>query len=110
MIIKPRIRGFICTTAHPIGCAAHVQEQIGGTSPLETAPRKVLVVGSSGGYGLASRVVTAFGGGAGTLGVSFEKAPTERKTGGTTTVHLKMPLTRGDCTRGRLMATRLPMR
>lgn len=81
MIIKPRIRGFICTTAHPTGCAAHVQEQIDGTSPLANAPRKVLVVGASGGYGLASRVVTAFGGGAGTLGVSFEKAPTERKTG-----------------------------
>lgn len=81
MIIKPRIRGFICTTAHPVGCAAHVQEQIDETFPLENAPRKVLVVGASAGYGLASRVVTAFGGGAGTLGVSFERAPAERKTG-----------------------------
>jgi enoyl-[acyl-carrier protein] reductase/trans-2-enoyl-CoA reductase (NAD+) len=81
MIVTPRIRGFICTTAHPLGCAAHVREQIGQTSAFERAPKRVLVLGASGGYGLASRVVAAFGGGAETLGVSFEKAPTDRKTG-----------------------------
>jgi enoyl-[acyl-carrier protein] reductase/trans-2-enoyl-CoA reductase (NAD+) len=90
MIIKPRIRGFICTTAHPAGCAANVSKQIGyvreqgklktGT-PVSAAPiRNALVVGSSGGYGLASRIVAAFGCGAATLGVSFEKLPTEKKT------------------------------
>ena len=81
MIVKPRIRGFICTTAHPAGCAAHVQEQIDQTVPFDDPPGRVLVVGASGGYGLASRVMAAFGGGAGTLGVSFEKAPTEQRTG-----------------------------
>ena len=83
MIIKPRIRGFICTTAHPAGCAAHVAEQIaiarrGG--PLQGGCKNALVLGASGGYGLASRVSAAFGCGAGTLGVSFEKQPTEKKT------------------------------
>jgi enoyl-[acyl-carrier protein] reductase/trans-2-enoyl-CoA reductase (NAD+) len=83
MIIKPRIRGFICTTAHPKGCAAHVDEQIarvraGGT--IAGAPKRVLVIGASGGYGLASRIVAAFGGGAATIGVSFEKAPEEDRT------------------------------
>ena len=81
MIVKPRVRGFICTTAHPRGCAAHVQEQIGQTVPFENGPKKALVLGASGGYGLASRAVAAFGAGADTLGVSFEKAPTDRKTG-----------------------------
>jgi len=85
MIIKPRIRGFICTTAHPTGCAAHVQQQIDyvreqgeldGPAPI----RNALVLGSSGGYGLASRIVAAFGCGAATLGVSFEKSPAPNKT------------------------------
>lgn len=83
MIISPKIRGFICTTAHPDGCAAHVQEQIDyvkSKAPLENAPKRVLVVGSSTGYGLASRIVTAFGGKASTIGVFFEKAGTEKKT------------------------------
>lgn len=80
MIVKPRIRGFICTTAHPAGCAASVREQIARVTPFPDGPRRVLVVGSSGGYGLASRIAAAFGAGAGTLGVSFEKAPRRNKT------------------------------
>jgi enoyl-[acyl-carrier protein] reductase/trans-2-enoyl-CoA reductase (NAD+) len=85
MIIKPRIRGFICTTAHPAGCAANVQQQIRyvraqGNLDEGKPIRNALVVGSSGGYGLASRVVAAFGCGAATLGVSFEKSPTATKT------------------------------
>lgn len=76
MIISPKIRGFICTTAHPEGCAKHVTDQIGvvrGRGPIEGAPRKVLVIGSSTGYGLSSRIAAAFGGGAGTIGVFFER-------------------------------------
>ncbi len=82
MIVKPRIRGFICTTAHPAGCAAHVREQIQFVRgrPVDAAIRNVLVIGASGGYGLASRTVAAFGCGAATLGVSFEKPPAEHKT------------------------------
>lgn len=83
MIISPKIRGFICTTAHPEGCAAHVQEQIDyvkSKPALATAPKRVLVVGSSTGYGLASRIVPAFGGGAATIGVFFEKEGVENKT------------------------------
>jgi len=83
MIIKPRIRGFICTTAHPAGCVASVREQIAtARAGGELAgPKRVLVLGASGGYGLASRIVSAFGAGAATIGVSFEKAPSEKKTG-----------------------------
>lgn len=83
MIIAPKIRGFICTTAHPDGCAAHVQEQIDyvkSKPALTNCPKRVLVVGSSTGYGLASRIVPAFGGGASTIGVFFEKEPTDKKT------------------------------
>lgn len=84
MIIAPKIRGFICTTAHPDGCAASVCEQIAyveSCPPLANPPKKVLVIGASTGYGLASRIVTAFGGGASTLGVFFEKPGTEKKPG-----------------------------
>lgn len=84
MIIAPKTRGFICTTAHPEGCAANVQSQIDyvkSQPPLANAPKKVLVIGSSTGYGLASRIVPAFGGGASTVGVFFEKPGTDRKTG-----------------------------
>ena len=84
MIVKPRIRGFICTTAHPAGCAAHVNQQIDYVTQRGAAAdgafSNVLVLGCSGGYGLASRIVAGFGCGASTLGVSFEKAPTESKT------------------------------
>lgn len=83
MIIKPRIRGFICTTAHPAGCAANVAQQIDyvrSQPALNGGIGKALVIGASGGYGLASRIVAGFGCGADTLGVSFEKAPTASKT------------------------------
>lgn len=84
MIITPKTRGFICTTAHPDGCAANVQSQIDyvkSQPALPDSPKKVLVIGASTGYGLASRIVPAFGGGASTIGVFFEKPGTERKTG-----------------------------
>ena len=84
MIVKPKIRGFICTNAHPQGCAAHVQEQIDyvkSQGAVEGAPKNVLVIGASTGYGLASRITAAFGGNASTLGVFFEKPATEKRTG-----------------------------
>ncbi len=84
MVIKPKIRGFICTNAHPVGCAESVQQQIDyvkAQGEIANPPKNVLVIGCSTGYGLASRIVSAFGGGANTLGVCFEKAPSERKTG-----------------------------
>ena len=88
MIISPKVRGFICINSHPQGCAANVQQQIDyikSQGPYENdsalaTPKNVLVIGSSTGYGLASRITAAFGYGASTLGVFFEKPPTERKT------------------------------
>jgi len=83
MIVKPRIRGFICTTAHPAGCAANVDEQIRYVQSRDSVDgnlKNVLVIGASSGYGLASRITAAFGAGAATLGVSFEKPPSESKT------------------------------
>ena len=77
MIVVPKIRGFICTTAHPDGCAKHVAEQIAivkNRGPIANGPKKVLVIGSSTGYGLSSRIAAAFGSGAATLGVFFEKS------------------------------------
>lgn len=82
MIIKPKVRGFICTTTHPVGCEANVREQIAyvkAQGKLESGPKKVLVIGASTGYGLASRINAAFGSDAATIGVFFEKAGTERK-------------------------------
>lgn len=76
MVIKPRIRGFVCITAHPAGCAAHVQEQIDYVKrcgPIKNGPKNVLVIGSSTGFGLASRISAAFGSGANTLGIFFER-------------------------------------
>ncbi len=76
MIIAPKIRGFICTTAHPEGCAKHVAEQIAVVKSrglIENGPKKVLVIGSSTGYGLSSRIAAAFGSNAATIGVFFEK-------------------------------------
>lgn len=83
MVIKPKVRGFICTNAHPVGCAAHVQQQIDyvrARGPISDGPKKVLVIGSSTGYGLASRITAAFGCGADTLGVFFEKPPTDKRS------------------------------
>lgn len=85
MVIKPKVRGFICTNAHPVGCAKSVENQIAYVkSQIKNdlaGPKNVLVIGSSTGYGLASRITSAFGFNANTLGVCFEKPPTERKTG-----------------------------
>ena len=83
MVIKPKIRGFLCLTSHPLGCQAHVDQQIDhvrGRGPIPNGPQRVLVIGASTGYGLASRITAAFGCRAGTVGVFFEKEPTERKT------------------------------
>ena len=80
MVIKPKVRGFVCVTAHPAGCEAHVQEwiaQVKAQPALAKGPKKVLVIGSSTGYGLASRVTAAFGSGAATLGVFFERPSEE---------------------------------
>jgi enoyl-[acyl-carrier protein] reductase/trans-2-enoyl-CoA reductase (NAD+) len=82
MIIEPRMRGFICLTAHPEGCAQNVKNQIEyvkSKGHIEGA-KKVLVIGASTGFGLASRITSAFGSGAGTIGVFFEKPPSEGKT------------------------------
>ena len=84
MIIKPKTRGFICTTTHPTGCEKNVAEQIAKVEKdgaIENGPKNVLVIGASTGYGLASRISAAFGSGAATLGVFLEKPPTEKKPG-----------------------------
>lgn len=84
MIIKPRVRGFMCITTHPTGCDANVKRQIDyvtAKGKIEDGPKRVLVIGASTGYGLASRISAAFGAGAATLGVFFEKEGTERKPG-----------------------------
>lgn len=82
MIIKPKVRGFVCVTAHPDGCAAHVQDQIDyvrSQPALKHPPRNVLVIGASTGYGLSSRIAAAFGGKANTIGVFFERPPAPAK-------------------------------
>ena len=83
MIVKPKIRGFICTTAHPDGCKAIVKEQIDYVKKCGkiNGPKKVLVIGASMGYGLASRISAAFGSGASTIGVIFDKQGTDSKPG-----------------------------
>lgn len=82
MIIEPRTRGFICLTAHPVGCAAHVKQQIEYVKQQGkiNGPKKVLVIGASTGFGLASRISAAFGFDASTIGVFFEKEPAPGKT------------------------------
>ena len=85
MIIKPKVRGFICTTTHPVGCEKNVLEQIETTRACTfdkaKGPKRVLVVGASSGYGLAARITAAFGYGADTLGIFFEKPGSEKKPG-----------------------------
>ena len=84
MIIHPKVRGFICTTTHPTGCDHNVRDQIEATRARgvrDDGPKKVLVIGASSGYGLAARISAAFGFGADTLGVFFEKPGTEKKSG-----------------------------
>ena len=83
MIIAPKIKGFLCTTAHPGGCAADVNAQIkqverGGA--IANVPQRVLVIGASGGYGLATRIASAFGGKAETIGLFFERPAQEGRT------------------------------
>jgi enoyl-[acyl-carrier protein] reductase/trans-2-enoyl-CoA reductase (NAD+) len=76
MIVAPKIRGFICTTAHPQGCAKHVAQQISvvkNRGLIANGPKRVLVIGSSTGYGLSSRIAAAFGCNAATVGVFFER-------------------------------------
>ncbi len=82
MIIEPRMRGFICLTTHPEGCAANVKDQINYIQSKGTidGPKKVLVVGASTGFGLASRITSAFGSQAATIGVYFEKEPKPGRT------------------------------
>jgi enoyl-[acyl-carrier protein] reductase/trans-2-enoyl-CoA reductase (NAD+) len=83
MIIEPRMRGFICLTSHPDGCLKNVQNQINyvkTNGKTKNGPKKVLVIGASTGFGLASRIVSAFGSDTATIGVFFEKAPTEGRT------------------------------
>lgn len=82
MVIKPKVRGFICTTAHPTGCAENVRQQIKYVKQHQApsaGPKNVLVIGCSNGYGLASRITSAFACNANTIGVMFEKEPSERR-------------------------------
>ncbi|MFT5482467.1 MAG: enoyl-[acyl-carrier protein] reductase/trans-2-enoyl-CoA reductase (NAD+) [Halieaceae bacterium] len=84
MIIKPRVRGFMCITSHPAGCEANVRQQIEyvqGQGAIADGPKRVLVIGASTGYGLASRISAGFGCGASTIGIFFEKEGSDRKPG-----------------------------
>ena len=83
MIIKPRIKGFLCTTSHPLGCETDVKNQIEHVKQagaIADGPKRVLVIGASGGYGLASRITAAFGCGAATIGVFFERPAVKNRT------------------------------
>ncbi|PKM94028.1 MAG: enoyl-[acyl-carrier-protein] reductase FabV [Firmicutes bacterium HGW-Firmicutes-1] len=82
MIVKSKVKGFICTTAHPKGCAKHVEEQVDYVKKMGAfdGPKRALIIGASTGFGLASRVAATFGAGADSIGVSYEKLPTEKKT------------------------------
>lgn len=89
MVINPKVRGFICTNAHPAGCAENVAQQVDYIKSQKEAlnsgvtgtPKNVLVIGASTGYGLASRITSAYAYGAKTLGLFFEKPPTGKRTG-----------------------------
>ncbi len=84
MIIEPKVRGFICVSTHPEGCEKNVLQQINyvkSKNPVSNGPKKVLVIGASTGYGLASRISAAFGSGAATIGVFFEKPGTAKRPG-----------------------------
>lgn len=82
MIVKPKVREFICTTAHPLGCreSVRLQKEEAEKRGKLRGPKKVLVIGSSTGYGLASRIMSAFGCKAATLGVMFERAASGKRT------------------------------
>ena len=83
MIIRPRVRGFVCVTTHPTGCTRNVEAQIvhAEANPIANPPRSVLVLGSSTSYGLGSRIALGFGGRAATFGVFFDRPPKARKPG-----------------------------
>lgn len=84
MVIKPKVRGFMCITTHPLGCEVNVKNQIDYVKQqgsINDGPKRVLVIGASTGYGLASRISAAFGSEASTIGIFFEKEGTERKPG-----------------------------
>lgn len=82
MVVQPKVKGFICTTAHPEGCRAGVQAQIDyvKSQPKTEGPKKVLVIGCSMGYGLASRIAAAYSCDAATLGIIFDKPGKEKRT------------------------------
>lgn len=82
MVVEPKVKGFICTTAHPVGCEKNVQSQIAYVKNKGTinGAKKVLVIGASTGYGLASRITAAFGMGAATIGVLFDKEASGKRT------------------------------
>lgn len=82
MVVKPKFKNFICTTAHPEGCKKNVLDQIEyvlGKNVIHGSSR-VLIIGASTGYGLASRIAATFGMGANTIGVIFEKPASNNKT------------------------------
>jgi enoyl-[acyl-carrier protein] reductase/trans-2-enoyl-CoA reductase (NAD+) len=82
MIIKPKVRGFVCVTTHPTGCAANVHQQIEyvrSKGKIDNGPKRALILGASTGYGLGSRINAAFGAGAATVGVFFERPPAENR-------------------------------
>ena len=83
MIIRPRVRGFVCVTTHPTGCTRNVEAQIAHAeaNPIANPPCSVLVLGSSTSYGLGSRIALGFGGRAATFGVFFDRPPKARKPG-----------------------------
>ena len=82
MVVEPKVKGFICTTAHPKGCEESVRRQIEYTKQKKQVegPKKVLVIGSSTGYGLASRIAVTYGYGADTIGVAFEREAKGKRT------------------------------
>ena len=82
MIVEPKVKGFICTTAHPAGCKESVRRQIAYCKEkgMVEGPKKVLVISSSTGYGLASRIAVTYGYGADTIGVAFERESNGRRT------------------------------
>ena len=84
MVIQPKVRGFLCTTTHPTGCVEHVRRQVEhvrSKGVIAEGPKRVLVLGASTGYGLASRITVGFGSGASTIGVFFETPGTARQPG-----------------------------
>lgn len=82
MIVEPKVRGFICTTAHPLGCKENIQRQIDYTKKQGKVkgPKKVLIIGASTGYGLASRITATYASDASTIGVMFEKPASDKRT------------------------------